>query len=190
MHIAITGSMGSGKSEVSKILKELMQPVFSADEVVNELYQEDFVKEKLRSLFGSSVLTCNNEVDKAYLSFRIFNHPSERKLVEALIHPLVYQRLFEAAKGLDLAFFEIPLLFESASEEQFDQIVCVITDEENATQRLLQSRSLSLTEIKKRWDHQMSIEEKIRRSDVIIENNGSKNELEEKVIQYLHSLSL
>ena len=85
MHVAITGSMGSGKSEVIDILKSFKLPVLSADEIVSSLYETDFIKEEMVKLFGSSALTCMNEIDRKYISFRIFNNSREKERLEALI---------------------------------------------------------------------------------------------------------
>lgn len=188
MHIAITGSMGSGKSEVVSILKELKFPVLSADEIVHSLYEREDIKQKLVKIFSSQVLTCFNEVDKAYLSFRIFNNSREKLELEELIHPLVYKRLKEEAQKHELCFSEVPLLFETNSEHQFDQNLVVISDLEVAKKRLIEQRNLSAEEVEKRWANQMPIDQKIELADDVIENNGSRLELKEKVIQYLHKL--
>ena len=74
MHIAITGTMGSGKTEVVEILKSLKIPVLNADDIVSELYQKDEIKEKMKELFGQEALSCFNEIDRKYISFRIFNN--------------------------------------------------------------------------------------------------------------------
>ena len=192
MHIAITGSIGSGKSEVCSILKDLGYPVFSADAVVDALYQSERVKAEFVKLFGSSALTCMNEIDKAYVSFRIFNYASERKKVESFLHPLVYQRLIDEAKQTNakLVFSEVPLLFESNGQAYFDSNVVVTCNEEIALSRLVEQRKMSLEDAKKRLASQMPVSQKRALAQAEIENNSSQEVLREKVIQYLHSLTL
>lgn len=192
MHIAITGSIGSGKSLVSAYLKELGYPVLSADEEVHALYQREDVKQALVKQFGSPVLTCMNEVDTAYLKFRIFNFKREKRELEAWVHPLVYQALCDKAKRLSskLVFSEVPLLFESKGQSYFDQSVLILCDQQHSFERLNLERKMSLEEIELILSQQMPIEEKRKLADFVIENKGSKEALKEKVIQYLHSLSL
>ena len=192
MHIAITGSIGSGKSLVAQVLKALGYPVFSADEEVHALYQREDIKLALRKQFGSNVLTCTNEVDTAYLRFRIFNFKREKRELEAFLHPLVYQSLMDKAKQShsDLVFSEVPLLFESNGQDHFDQSLLIVSSKEKVVERLMQDRGLSTEQIESILSHQMSIEEKKSLATVVIENEGSKEDLKEKVIQYLHSLTL
>ncbi len=189
MHIAITGTMGSGKTEVVEILKSLKIPVLNADDIVSELYQKDEIKEKMKELFGQEALSCFNEIDRKYISFRIFNNLNEKIKLEALIHPLVYKKLHEEGIKYPLAFSEVPLLFETSGQSYFDQSLCIVCAKEQAIDRLTKNRGLSLEEIEKRWAHQMSVDEKRELSTYVIENNGTKEELKEKVIQYLHSLN-
>lgn len=191
MHIAITGSIGSGKSEVCSILKDLGYPVLSADAMVDTLYQSEAVKAGLVKLLGSSALTCMNEIDKAYVSFRIFNYSSERKKVESFLHPLVYKRLMEEAKRIDskLVFSEVPLLFESNGQAYFDSNLLITCDEDVALLRLVEHRKMSLEDAKKRLDAQMPVHQKKALADAVIENNSTQEVLREKVIQYLHSLA-
>lgn len=191
MHIAITGSIGSGKSEVASILRDLGYTVLSADAVVDTLYQSDLVKSQLVKILGSSALTCMNDVDKAYVSFRIFNDSSQRKKIEALIHPLVYQTLIEDAKRSKskLIFSEVPLLFESEGQAYFDGSLLISCDEALALERL-EKRGLSQEEALRRLRTQMPLSQKRALSTYEIENNTSQEALREKVIQYLHSLTL
>lgn len=192
MHIAITGSMGSGKSEVSRMIKDLGYPVISSDEVVDELLKRDEVKAELVKLLGSKVLNTKNEIDKAYLSFRIFNNTSEKESVETLLHPLVYARLMDFAKlnQRSHVFSEVPLLFETHGQKSFDQSLLIICDEAIALERLVSLRHVSIDEAKRRLSHQMSVEQKKKMADTTLENNGSLSQLKEKVIQYLHTLTL
>lgn len=189
MHVAITGSMGSGKSEVIEILKSFKLPVLSADEIVSSLYETDFIKEEMVKLFGSSALTCMNEIDRKYISFRIFNNSREKERLEALIHPLVYKKLQEEGQRYPLVFSEVPLLFETSGQSYFDLSLCIVCDRQHALERLMKNRGMSQAEVEKRWAHQMPIEEKMALSSNVIENNTSKDDLKEKVIQYLHSLN-
>lgn len=192
MHIAITGSIGSGKSLVAQYLRELGYPVFSADEEVHALYQREDIKLALRKQFGSNVLTCTNEVDTAYLRFRIFNFKREKRELEAFLHPLVYQSLLDKAKHSQskVVFSEVPLLFESKGQAFFDQSLLIVSPQEKITERLMQDRGLSLEQIESILNQQMSIEEKKSLATFVIENKGSKEDLKEKVIQYLHSLTV
>lgn len=191
MHIAITGSMGSGKSTVSALLKEMGYPVFSADQIVEELYETANIKRKMVEILGSQALTCMGEIDKAYVSFRIFNHPSERRSVEALIHPLVYEELKRraAAQTSPLVFSEVPLLFENGHQSAFDQSLLVSCEHDIALKRLVEHRHFTPEEALRRLKTQMPIEEKRRLATAEIKNNGSIQALKEKVIQYLHSLT-
>jgi len=191
MHIAITGRMGSGKSSVSKYLRDLGYRVYDADEIAKNLLESATVKAQLVNIFGASVLTCMGEIDHAYLSFRIFNHASEKRRVEAVIHPLVYQTLNElyAKTPHDLVFSEVPLLFESHGQAHFDRSLLISSTEERALERLMLQRNFTREQAQARLNTQMSLEEKRALATDEIENNDSYEMLKEKVIQYLHTLT-
>lgn len=190
MHIAITGRMGSGKSLVSSILRDLGYRVYDADEIAKNLLETEAVKAQLVKIFGASVLSCMGEIDHAYLAFRIFNHDSEKRRVEALIHPLVYQRLDELSKSSkdELIFSEVPLLFESQGQKYFDRTLLISSSDELALARLMQQRHYSYDQAQARLHTQMSLGDKRALADDEIENNDSPERLQEKVIQYLHTL--
>lgn len=183
--------MGSGKSEAARILRELGYPVQDADTLAKDLLETDFIKTKLVHLFGPEILKSDGQVDKATMAARIFSHPDEKGKVESWLHPLVYATLKQNAcliPAHELIFSEVPLLFESEGQRFFDRSLLIICDEALAKERLIAKRGFSLAEVEARLSTQMSVSAKIALADTVIENNGSPEELKEKMIQYLHSL--
>ncbi len=188
MHIAITGNIGSGKSTVSELLRSFGYKVQDADTIAKQYLESDIIKTKLMKRYGQSVLGCDNRVDKRYLAAQIFNHPSERKLIESWIHPLVYESLRQGHTEDELVFSEVPLLFESHGETQFDQIWLVISDEDSMRQRTKAHRSYTDEEFDKRLRLQIPQTEKVARADVVIENTKDISTLKALVIEALEKV--
>lgn len=184
MRIAITGSMGSGKSTVAQLIRDMGYHVKDADQIAKEHLESDCVKTALLKRYGQRILTCDNTIDKAYLASRIFNYPAEKRLLEDLIYPFVYAEL-TARTSEKIEFSEVPLLFESNGEHYFDEIWVVVSDEDKMIERLKKNRNYTDEMIKERLQHQMSQHDKALLADVIIENNSDIDHLKKQIIAQL-----
>lgn len=184
MRIAITGSMGSGKSTVAQLIRDMGYHVKDADQIAKEYLESDCVKTALLKRYGQRILTCDNTIDKAYLASRIFNYPAEKRLLEDLIYPFVYAEL-TARTNEKIEFSEVPLLFESNGEHYFDEIWVVVSDEDKMIERLKKNRNYTDEMIQERLQHQMSQHDKALLADVIIENNSDIDHLKKQIIAQL-----
>ena len=124
MKIGITGSLASGKTTVCKLLSNNRYPLFSADNVVKELYRSSSFRNSVSKKFKIK----NNNQIKKNLKKMIFNNSAELKKLEKIIHPLVRKKMkkFPAKnKNKKLLFYEIPLLIESKLMKYFDKIIFI-----------------------------------------------------------------
>ncbi len=181
MLIGLTGSFGNGKSTVLKIFRELGALTLSADAIVHALLERPDVKDAIRAAIGEKVFT-GSEIDRKKLAERIFDSEKERRKLENILHPLVYREIMDLREknpGM-LIVAEIPLLLESGRCKDFDFVILVTCRQEEAEKRLIQ-RGFSSEEIKKRLGAQMSVEEKRKHADFVVDNSGSPEETRRQV---------
>ena len=173
MKIAITGTIGSGKSTVCEYIRSKGYDVFDCDlENAKLLLKDNEGYLKVKELFPECIV--NDEIDKKILSEIIFSSIDKKELLESIMHPLILKQL-NLRKDNPL-FAEVPLLFEASWDKYFDKNILVVTNMDLVVGRLLE-KGLLLDDINSRIKNQMSIEEKIKRADKIIYNNGSLNDL-------------
>jgi dephospho-CoA kinase len=177
--VAVTGGIGAGKSEALAAFGRHGAATISSDEIVHRLLREDEdVKERLRKRFGDEIFDSRGAVNRATLSKRVFADRSELDWLEQLLHPLVRREYGawreECGRRSDpprLCVVEIPLLYETGGEAQFDAVV-VIT----APVDLRAARSASA--IAEREQRLLPDEEKVARADFAYVNDGTLGELD------------
>ena len=177
--VAVTGGIGSGKSLVGEIFRELGAIVFDSDHLarlVVERGSEGF--NQIVAHFGDEVLK-DGQLDRAALAQIVFKDPLSLKDLEAIIHPKVRalgdEIIKNAPKG-SVVVNEIPLLVESSGQDRFDYIIAVESSEDLRIKRLAE-RGLKEYEARKRIAAQASDQERRAISHSVIENNGSREEL-------------
>ena len=175
--IAITGSMGSGKSTVSQILRKLGHPVYDADLIAKKVLRSEKTKVQLIERYGEQILNEDLSINKTFLASRIFNNLEDKVHLEAIIHPQVYQELL-SINADTLMFAEVPLLYESQGERFFDEVWVVVSDESILRERLRRYRAYTDEMIDERLIHQIPQAEKMKRADVVITNNDDIEALE------------
>jgi dephospho-CoA kinase len=185
--IGLTGGIASGKTTVAKILERLGAAIVDADTLAREVVEpgRDAWKEIVET-FGAEVLHPDQTLDRQKLRATIFDNPAARKKLESIIHPrvraLAEQRIDEhAAAGYKLVVYAVPLLFEGNLHEWLRPVVLVACDIHVQKKRLQQRDRLSAEEAQKHIDAQMSLEEKRRLADYVIENDGNLEDLERQV---------
>jgi len=177
--IAITGSIGAGKSEALSAFQRLGAAVSSSDAVVHRLLRDDReVRDALRERYGESVFAADGSVDRGAVASIVFSDPTELSWLEALLHPRVQRAELEwretVARSPDpphLTVTEVPLLYETGGEKRFDRVV-VIT----APPAVRASRGRPSEDQRER--RLIPDEEKVRRADFAFVNDGSLEELE------------
>lgn len=185
--IALSGVMGAGKSSVIAVLKEAGIPVFDCDEINAQLLRpEGAGHAALLERYGSRFIDAKGEIDRQALSDHMFETTEGRREVEAILHPLIKQRLQEEMVhcGSEIAVAEVPLLFECGWQDAFDETWVVAADEDILIARL-KGRGVSEQEARRRLAAQMSQEEKIALCDVVLYNNADRESLKRQVLSCL-----
>ena len=190
--IGLTGTIASGKSTVAKYLKEQGLPVFDADAIVHDLYNNDqIVIEKIREIFPEAI--ANHQVDRKKLSRAIQNNETLLTEIEDVVHPIVSLRRREflehhADRQNDIVILDIPLLFEKRLENSVDEIILVITSPELQIKRAMERQDMSEQKLKFILSHQLPHDVKISKSQYIIENTSTIESLHKKIDQVINQI--
>lgn len=176
MKIGVTGGIGSGKSTVCNIFKNLGVFVFDSDHESRKLVNEnDDVNLALRAAFGRDMFFQDGTLDRKRLSLLVFNNPPELEKLNAIIHPLVYrefEKFCEYHKKSKYVIKEAAILFETKSHENLDKIINVYAQKEMRIERVLKREENTRENIERIMRFQLSDEEKNRLSDFIIVNEN------------------
>lgn len=176
--VGVTGGIGCGKSTVVSFFQKLGFGLVSADNIVHELYESPGVQEKVCSL-----LNLDGEFSKDAVAKAVFGKKEKLKDLESFIHPLVREKTEEKRKkltetGVEISFYEIPLLFEKNMQDRFDCTICVGADQKIQIERIKNRNSWSDEEIANRMAAQLPLVEKKERADFYIDNSGGLENLE------------
>ena len=191
--IGITGGIASGKSTVNEFLRQQGYQVIDADQVVHELQEPGGqLYQALLSAFGPAILQKDGRLDRPKLGAMIFGNPEllaqSSQIQNQIIREELDRRRELMAETEDIFFMDIPLLFELQYEDWFDQIWLVDVMEETQLSRLMSRNALSQEEAEKRIAAQLSLKEKRKRADVLIDNNGSLEETRRQIRDALQKL--
>ena len=189
MIIGLTGAMGGGKSEASKIFKKLGAFIIDADEIAHDITRKNQpALKELVAKFGVQILKKDGALERKKLAAIIFSSDDERKKAEKILHAHIISKiraLLDEMKKRPLIIIDAPLLFETSLDELCDKTVAIWTTDEIRIKRILKAAKFSRKEIEKRDGAQMRIDEKMRRADFIIDNSGSKNDLLKQIKKFI-----
>lgn len=177
---AVTGGIGSGKSTVSKIIKDCGYEVFSADNVYKELLKcPDFIKSIYSALSIENADILN--FDAKLVSNKVFNDKELLKKLNEATHPKIMQKLIEKSKSVSgVCFNEVPLLFEGGYENLYDGVIVVKRDFKLRESDVIKRDNISKEEFLKRVNNQFDYQ-KLDNTHTVITNDGNLKELEVKV---------
>ena len=191
LKVALTGGIGSGKSAVAEILEECGAVIIDSDQLAREVIERGTPGyEAVLAAFGDNILT-DGEIDRSKLADVVFQDQSERKNLEAIIHPLVREAAESLMRKLpsdSVVINQIPLLVETDGAKRFDFVITVSASEEVRRARLLQ-RGLKDYEITKRIQAQVDDSAREEIADSIVRNDGSLEDLR-RIVEELWRNSL
>lgn len=190
LKVAISGNIASGKSTVQNILSSIGYKVIDTD-IIAENLRKDFRAEIVNVFSGIDILSENGEISRRKLGNVIFNDKNLKEKLEKFMHPKIRNevfKFFDAHKDEKFVFVGIPLLFETGMDKDYDKIIFVHTDDEIRLERLIKRNGYTLEYAKKRIESQMPQNEKELKSDYVINNNGSVEELRSQILEILSKL--
>lgn len=199
--IGITGGISTGKSTFCECLKKLLPDakIFDADEAAHQLVNLEEVKQELLKDFGFSVFSPNGDLNRAALRAIVFQDAAKKRALEQILHPRIRRQWQAEAethrKSHEFFFADIPLLYETGGETLCDRVVvvaCSPTGQLNRLNERLRGIGLRALETGPLSDHrleadaaaminsQMPLDEKIKRADHVVWNNGPRGLLAEE----------
>ena len=179
--IGLTGSIATGKSQVSNYLKNNGIKVIDADLIARDVANYKIVKNKIKREFGEDLYK-NDKLDRKKLAEIIFSRKIHRQKLNSIMHPEIYKKIKKESDSADgLVFIDIPLLFENEDLNKkyglvFDEIWLVYVDRERQIERLMKRDDISKEYAEEKINSQISVEEKRKKADVIIDNSGTLEE--------------
>jgi dephospho-CoA kinase len=184
--VAITGGIATGKSYALERFRALGVPTIDADQLAREVVAPGGpVLGRIAERFGAGVLTADGALDRSALAAVVFADPAARRDLEAILHPEIYARIrawFAALEpGVPYAMADIPLLYETGREQDFDRVVVTACEPEEQLRRLRTRDGLSESAARQRLAAQASIAAKRQRADFVISTDGSKADTDRQV---------
>lgn len=186
--VGLTGGIGSGKSTVSKYLRELGATIIDADVLAKELVLPNSPAWKeIRNHFGKDILDENGFLKRKKLGRIIFQFPTERKVLNEILHPRIKEKTEELIKqycqqeAIPLLVVDAPLLIETGMSDMVDEVWVVVIPEELQLKRLKERDNLSAQDAQKRLEAQMPFAEKLKYAHRVIDNSGGIEETREKI---------
>lgn len=193
--IGVTGGIGAGKSSVSQILKELGAHVIDADELSRRAVEYGMPAYfKIIDEFGTQILEGDKSINRKKLAEIVFNSPERRKRLEEIVHAEVVDAMLKEIKRLvnenyqGLVVLDVPIPVEHGFLDTAHTVWVVTAPEETRIKRVCQRSGLSYEEAKSRINSQMPQHEYIRLADEVIENQGTLEELYQKVAELVEKL--
>ncbi len=183
--IAISGTIGSGKTKCSEILRDLGYDVFDCDQVVKQLSQKN-EKTYIKIIKRFPEVEFHEGINRALLAKIVFNDEVAKKDLEHIIYPDLLMKMKEAMETSEanVFFAEVPLLYESGWQCYFDGVLLISIDDKQRIKRMKQ-RNMTEEEVLNRMKSQYSDQDKRAKATWVIENNNSVEEFKEKIIHWL-----
>lgn len=184
--IAITGGLSTGKSTFCGCLREIIPAAkfFDADLATRSLTELPEVKQEILGQFGSEVFSATGDLNREKLRAIIFGDATKRRALEQILHPRIRRQWMAEAKihrnSPHFFFADIPLLYETGGERWCERVVVVACSHKVQLARLAKRTSLKSSEAKRMINSQMPMEEKIKRADHVVWNNGDRATLMEQ----------
>lgn len=188
--IGLTGGIASGKSTVSRILREEFGiPIVDADQISRDVVAPGGAAlERIAEAFGSEYLLPGGGLDRKRMGALICEDTKAKNRLEGILHPIIEHHVENIiadyrARGMDLIVYDCPLLLEARQERFVDSVALVVTDIALRVQRLMERDGIAEDEARKKIAIQMSDDDKERYADFLISNDGDEEALREALSQ-------
>ena len=190
MKVAITGNIGSGKSYVCELFKELGIPVFDSDYEAKQLYYRPEVKEKIVERFGQDVYHEDGSLDRKRMASKVFGDTCSLGYVESVLYPVLNEWFAEWAELQDAPYvlYESALIFEKHLESMFDAVIVVAASEPTRIRRVMTRDHCTEEQVRSRMAMQWPQSEKLNKADyVIVHEEDDEDEILKEQILRIHS---
>lgn len=192
--VALTGGIATGKSTILRRLHDLGIPTIDADVLARDVVAPGTrAAEAIRERFGDDVFRAG-ELDRRALGEVVFRDPDARLALERIVHPEVYARIAAWFEGLPatvpLAVADIPLLFETGREGEFDAVVVASCEPAEQVARIVRRDGLSEEDARRRVAAQLPLAEKERRADYVVRTDGPRDATRAQVDRVVAELSV
>ncbi|PJE98461.1 dephospho-CoA kinase [Streptomyces carminius] len=195
LSVGLTGGIGTGKSEVSRLLGEHGAVIIDADRIAREVVAPG--TEGLAAVvaeFGEEFLTAEGTLDRPRLGSVVFGDPERLKALNAIVHPLVGARSAELQRAAEdtedaVVVHDVPLLVENDLMPHYDVVVVVDASPGTQLDRLVRLRGMTEADARSRMAAQTTRERRLAAADIVIDNDGSPEELRERVAEVWRRLS-
>lgn len=187
---AIVGNIASGKSEMERVLDKKGYVVLDTDLMAHDILTD---KPDVPKAFSDYDVFEYGRLSRDKLGELVFSDPELKTKLEDIVHPLIKEELesaFNVYSDEDVLFVSVPLLFEVGWENLFDKIVFIKSDDKIRLNRLIERNGYSKEYAQTRIDSQSAQEEKAKKADYVIENNGSKEEFIAKIEEFIATISV
>jgi dephospho-CoA kinase len=191
--VGITGGIGSGKSEASKIFTELAVPVIDLDDIAHQITKKNqpgYIE--IKKYFGEKYFDKNKELIRKNLQIDIFNSTQTKKKIESILHPIIFnecKKQINRYKSAEYIVIVIALLFETKNYiKLINESLLIDCDEEIKIKRVMYRDKLNEKLIKCIIESQLARDKKIKKADKIIINNFSKTLLKDNIYKYHNDL--
>lgn len=191
MIVGLTGGIASGKSTVSNLFRKYGIEIVDADKVAKEVSEKKESIEKISNIFGKDILDSDGKIVREKLREKAFKNRELLQELNKIIHPQVmeyFKRKKEENSKDEILIFDIPLLYETKMEYLCDKIIVVGVDVQKQIRRVVARDGSSKELAKKIIFNQMPLDEKIKKADIVIMNDGTLDELEAKVMKIYREL--